>query len=1153
MLRFAVFVVPSWQGHPCKKWRHSPSMCTGKRTTFDNLRPSTMKRTLILLALTCGQLLAWSQSGLNLDDAGWYGSMKPADALPKEMVVDQRGDYFILGSIEGGCDFDPGTPFVPIGASDYYAYPAEHYLVKYSTQGTLLWVKHLPIQAEIHAMALLASGDLVFAGAGEGIVDVDPGPGEHLLGSAGLNTTWMFSLTRHGEFRWAEQFPHGINHAFEPLDLCISPSGDIYVAGYFKGAAIDFDPGPGNSVLGSTGGVDAVVARYDSLGGFRWVKAFTGPESEYATAIRWMEDGSLRVAGTFVGSTDFDPSAAQVILTASPFGVYQTNVFIAALDSLGGLQWVNHIDSEQSISVADLAVDSASTCWVTGWMDGQADFDRFDNLGPVSNSYLSPYYIAQYDALGHLSQAGLVGGTGRILPDQHGGVFLSGSIYMGLDMDPSVDTFLMNGYGQDDAFVAHFEDSLALDWAFNFGGFENDYVGAMVPGPYGSVVVAAAFYASADLDPGPNTVLAQHGGGYGHAVAAYNQHGSHLWSNSTTSKPGGDEAVTNISMDGNGNINLVGFFEGEMDIDLDSGQTLLTPTGYNTATSIHQYGPQGQLNWGFRFGNGGNHPRLGFFLDAQENIAFVSATQTPIDIDPGSGVTLLTPSGSNLQGVPLIAKYTSAGALAWGRLVQSSPTLVDATTMDQAGNFYLAGRLSGTVDFDPGSGQVNLTGSNFQSYLQKLDANGNLVWAILFDARVRMDFLQATPQGGLYIIGEAELGGDLDPDATSAFPIAASDNYFVAYFDSQGGFKQAIEFPYISSDHRALFHGATCDQAGRLLAFGHFAGPYDFDPGPAVQQLTPHPYFFTAFLVRMDSTLQLTGLRGFDHNARVTLNGIAVSSDGRILVGGNHEATAVLDSSAAGGTLEPGRKTSALIVVLDSNLVYQAGGSLANHGSYASIYSVAFAPDGSIGVGGVTQGHLDMDPGAGTHMLHAYGQGDAYYGRYHQCDPITISFPQPNAVFCASAPDITLAPGSPAGGTYAGTGISGSMFSPQAAGPGTHQIAYTYLDSAGCSHTSWTTFTVEVCLGAPPAEDPEESTLTLYPNPSTGRLAVQLSAWKGGAIALQLFDATGRQVHSAQLASPDQELDLAQLPTGMYYVRVVAKDMRVTRRWVKID
>ena len=1112
-----------------------------------------MKRTLILLALTCGQLLAWGQSGLNLDGAGWYGSMKPADVLPKEMVVDPRGDYYVLGTIEGGCDFDPGTPFVPVGSSANYPYLPENYLVKYSAQGALLWAKHLAIQAEIYAMALMPSGDLVFAGFGEGIVDVDPGPAEHLLGSATHNTTWMFSLTRHAEFRWAVQFPLGTNYAYSPRDLCTSPSGNIYVSGYFMGAAIDFDPGSGNSVLGSVGGVDAVVACYDSLGGFRWVKAFTGPEYESASAIRYMEDGSLRVAGIFEGSTDFDPGSAQVILTASPLGIYQTNAFVAALDSLGGLQWVNHIDSEQSISVADLAGDSASTCWVTGRMDGNADFDRFDNVGPIPVSYLSPYYIAQYDALGQLSQAGLVGGTGRILPDQHGGVFLGGSTALGLDMDPSVNTFVMNSNGQDDAFVAHFEDSLALDWAFNLGNFENDYVAAMVPGPYGSVVVAAAFYYGADLDPGPNTALAQHHDGYGHAVAAYNQHGSHLWSSASTSTPGGDDAVTNISMDGNGNINLLGFFEGEMDIDLDSGQTLLSPTGYHTATSIHQYGPQGQLNWGFSFGNGANHPRLGFFLDAQENIAIVSATQTPIDIDPGSGVALLTPAGSSLQGVPLIAKYTSAGALAWGRLVQSVPTIVDATTMDQAGNFYLAGRLSGTVDFDPGSGQVNLTGSNFQNYLQKLDANGNLVWAILFDARVRMDFLQATPQGGLYIIGDAELGGDLDPDATTAFPIAASDNYFVAYFDNQGGFKQAIEYPYISSGHRARFHGATCDNAGRLLAFGHFAGPYDFDPGPAVQQLPPHPYFFTAFLVRLDSTLQLTGLRGFDHHARVTLNGIAVASDGRILVGGDHEGTTVLDSSAAGGTLEPGRKTSALIVVLDSNLAYQTGGSLVNHLGYASIRGVAFAPDGSIGVGGVTYGHLDMDPGAGTHTLYAHGQGDAFYGRYHQCDPITISFPQPNAVFCASAPDIALSPGIPAGGTYAGTGVSGTMFSPQAAGPGTHQIAYTYLDSAWCSHTSWTTFTVEVCLAAPPAEAPQEAALTLYPNPSTGRLAIQLSAWKGGAIDLQLIDATGRQVHSARLASPDQELDLAQLPAGIYYVRVVAKDMLAVRRWVKID
>lgn len=47
---------------------------------------------------------------------------------------------------------------------------------------------------------------------------------------------------------------------------------------------------------------------------------------------------------------------------------------------------------------------------------------------------------------------------------------------------------------------------------------------------------------------------------------------------------------------------------------------------------------------------------------------------------------------------------------------------------------------------------------------------------------------------------------------------------------------------------------------------------------------------------------------------------------------------------------------------------------------------------------------------------------------------------------CLNTPSFTLSGGSPAGGTYTGTGITGSSFSPAGAGTGTHQIIYTYTD-----------------------------------------------------------------------------------------------------------
>ena len=60
---------------------------------------------------------------------------------------------------------------------------------------------------------------------------------------------------------------------------------------------------------------------------------------------------------------------------------------------------------------------------------------------------------------------------------------------------------------------------------------------------------------------------------------------------------------------------------------------------------------------------------------------------------------------------------------------------------------------------------------------------------------------------------------------------------------------------------------------------------------------------------------------------------------------------------------------------------------------------------------------------------------------------------------CDNGAAVTLTQGSPAGGTYSGTGVTGSSFDPSAAPSGT-VITYTYADPNGCSATATTPVTI---------------------------------------------------------------------------------------------
>ncbi|MEI6766562.1 MAG: gliding motility-associated C-terminal domain-containing protein [Bacteroidota bacterium] len=56
----------------------------------------------------------------------------------------------------------------------------------------------------------------------------------------------------------------------------------------------------------------------------------------------------------------------------------------------------------------------------------------------------------------------------------------------------------------------------------------------------------------------------------------------------------------------------------------------------------------------------------------------------------------------------------------------------------------------------------------------------------------------------------------------------------------------------------------------------------------------------------------------------------------------------------------------------------------------------------------------------------------------------------PFPAYCISQPPFTLTGGSPLGGTFSGPGVTGTTFDPNASGPGSHNIIYTYIDSIGC-------------------------------------------------------------------------------------------------------
>lgn len=88
------------------------------------------------------------------------------------------------------------------------------------------------------------------------------------------------------------------------------------------------------------------------------------------------------------------------------------------------------------------------------------------------------------------------------------------------------------------------------------------------------------------------------------------------------------------------------------------------------------------------------------------------------------------------------------------------------------------------------------------------------------------------------------------------------------------------------------------------------------------------------------------------------------------------------------------------------------------------------------------------------------------------------------APLCANDLPVTLSGGSPAGGTYSGPFVSNGIFNTTLAGPGQHNVTYSYTNSSGCAAS--TTFQITV-------NNAVNVTLSSYPPVCVSQFAVVLN------------------------------------------------------------
>jgi D-alanyl-D-alanine carboxypeptidase len=284
--------------------------------------------------------------------------------------------------------------------------------------------------------------------------------------------------------------------------------------------------------------------------------------------------------------------------------------------------------------------------------------------------------------------------------------------------------------------------------------------------------------------------------------------------------------------------------------------------------SINENAPV--LVWGQAVGSNvaGPEQQQGYrtTIDEQGNVYTIGQFENATIFETVNGAVTLTPPIDPGKGDIFITKQDSLGNTLWVKQFGGSQRdLGWDIYRDRQGNLFHTGSFDATADFDPSSNTANLAVPNFTTsavarrsgYLSKLDAAGNLTWAVQIASglnfpaenggNVANNRLGTDGAGNVYVSGffQSNRATDFNWLVNQGKPGASllgtgggtgvNNAAFVAKYSPDGAFQWVKQQ---GGNRNTQARAIAVDADGNSYTIGTFRGTEDFDPGAGVVNLT---------------------------------------------------------------------------------------------------------------------------------------------------------------------------------------------------------------------------------------------------------------------------------------------------------------------------
>ena len=448
------------------------------------------------------------------------------------------------------------------------------------------------------------------------------------------------------------------------------------------------------------------------------------------------------------------------------------------------------------------------------------------------------------------------------------------------------------------------------------------------------------------------------------------------WVNSMGSA--GDEYGSAITTDNLGNVYVAGSFNGTVDFDPGSGTTNITSNGGNDIY-IQKLDQTGNLIWIKRIGGTLSDGCTSIFSDVSGNLYFTGSFQGTVDFDPGAGTSNLVSNGTDDA---FALKLTNNGDFLWATAMTGSNQNVGMSiTVDNLRNVYITGFFEGLVDFDPGVGTSYLNSFSFSydAFIQKLDVNGNLLWAARTGGQ-DWDFgnsITTDGSGNVYITGFYEGTVDLDPGVGTALFSSPGSGYWGTYLQKLGPNGNYIWAKSNAGNGTGWPNSIVIDTKGNTYTTGWFSGTLDFDPGSGTINKTASGGT-DIFTQKLDSNGNLVFISIIGGTGGDMANSITIGKSGNLYLTGTYQGTVDFDPWI-GGTfnLTSAGADDIFIQKIDTSGMLMYAGSMGGSMNDAGA-SIATGNWGDIFISGRFESTSDFDPGSGTSNITSNGLKDAF-------------------------------------------------------------------------------------------------------------------------------------------------------------------------------